>query len=87
VASVTDWVGAIGTVGTLVTGVTLFALTLFDRRRSHAAKVATWIDESAEEHGRRWWLHVYNRGEHPIYDCDLHTTGAEPQPSAEWRMA
>ena len=70
-----------------MTGVTLFALSLFDRRRTHAAKVAAWIDESEEEHGRSWWLHVYNRGEHPIYDCALHTTGADPTPTPDgvWR--
>jgi hypothetical protein len=38
------WIGAIGTVGTLSTGLILFANTISDRRREYAKLVAAWTD-------------------------------------------
>lgn len=38
-----DWIRTIATVGTLVTGLVLFAGTMSDRRREYAKKVAIWI--------------------------------------------
>jgi hypothetical protein len=40
----TDWIGAIGTVGTLTTGLILFAGTIADRRRAHANAVSVWTE-------------------------------------------
>jgi hypothetical protein len=42
--SIPNWIGAIGTVGTLTTGLVLFAGTVSDRRRAHANLVAVWTD-------------------------------------------
>jgi hypothetical protein len=80
-ASAPDWIGAVGTVLTLGTGLYLFGQTLKDRRRTHAAKVATWVDKSEEQGSRTWRLHVQNRGEHPIYDCDLHILDPDGTPT------
>lgn len=36
------WIGAVGTVGTLSTGLVLFAGSMSDRRREYAKQVAVW---------------------------------------------
>jgi hypothetical protein len=43
------WIGAIGTVGTLSTGLILFAGSMSDRRQEYARSVAVWTDFHASE--------------------------------------
>jgi hypothetical protein len=43
-ADIPAWIAAIGTVGTLSTGLILFANTISDRRREYAKLVAAWTD-------------------------------------------
>ena len=40
----TEWIGAVGTVGTLTTGLILFAGTVADRRRAYANAVSVWTE-------------------------------------------
>jgi hypothetical protein len=70
VADVPALIGAVGTVGTLTTGMVLFANQIADRRRSHASLVAVWADLDMDQ-GYEWRLHLRNLGKHPIYDCHL----------------
>lgn len=38
------WIGAVGTVGTLTTGLVLFAGTMSDRRKEYSKLIAVWTD-------------------------------------------
>jgi hypothetical protein len=38
------WIGAVGTVATLTTGLVLFAITISDRHRGYASLVAVWTE-------------------------------------------
>jgi hypothetical protein len=43
------WIGAVGTVGTLTTGLVLFAGTISDRRREYSKLIAVWTDVTTLE--------------------------------------
>jgi hypothetical protein len=45
------WIGAIGTVGTLTTGLVIFAGTMSDRRREYSKLIAVWTDVKTLEKG------------------------------------
>src|SRR5581483_11193031 len=53
----TDWIGAIGTVGTLSTGLVLFAGTVADRRRGYANAVSVWTELQRIDREAFEWKH------------------------------
>jgi hypothetical protein len=53
----TDWIGAVGTVGTLSTGLVLFAGTIRDRHRAHANAVSVWTELEIVERDSFGWQH------------------------------
>jgi hypothetical protein len=73
-ADVPAWIGAVGTVGTVTTGLVLFAGQMADRRRRHASRVAVWTETRDNDNGRGYRLNVRNNEEQPIYACRLEST-------------
>jgi hypothetical protein len=53
----TDWIGAVGTVGMLSTGLILFAGTIADRRRAHANAVSVWTELEVIDREAFEWKH------------------------------
>jgi hypothetical protein len=50
-ADIPAWIGAVSTVGTLTTGLILFANVISDRRREYAKLVAVWTDVGKVDKG------------------------------------
>jgi hypothetical protein len=53
----TEWIGAVGTVGTLTTGLILFAGTVADRRRAYANAVSVWTELEVIDKETFEWTH------------------------------
>ena len=68
------WIGAIGTVGTLTTGLILFGGQIADPRRRHASLVAVWTENVGTGGRYKYRLNIKNHGGQPIYDCRLEST-------------
>lgn len=58
----TDWIAAVGTVGTLSTGLVLFAGTVADRRRGYANAVSVWMELEPIDREAFEWKHEDNVG-------------------------
>jgi hypothetical protein len=80
-ADIPAWIGAVGTVGTLATGMILFGNQMRDRRRQYASRVAVWVDPYTlgEAGDFQLILHVKNDGEQPIYDCLIKSASSPAQ--------